>query len=82
MTSFKKCSLCGGEGYHNAGCSLKYATDNLKYDGIEMFCTAERFQGEPLLDTNIELKIEFCTTWEQRRNLLNELNDVIKKYKI
>lgn len=44
---------------------------------------ANRYPGEPLLDTRVELSITpFSITWERKEELMAELEKVLAKYQI
>lgn len=44
---------------------------------------AERYSGQPLLDTTVTLDIPpFCITWENRTKLMNEIALVIFKHSL
>lgn len=50
---------------------------------IEAEFTAFRYDGDPLLDTTVELKIDrFAITWKQREAFLDALQEVIERFQI
>lgn len=78
-----KCSECRAEGYHESDCSRKYVKDHITLCEVRAGFQAERYPDMPLLDTNVDIKIDtFCIIWEKRNKLVQELLNVIEKYKI
>jgi hypothetical protein len=44
---------------------------------------ADRYPGEPLLDTCVELEVTpFCITWNDKEKLMGELAELLAKYQI
>jgi hypothetical protein len=44
---------------------------------------ADRYPGEPLLDTRVELQIApFSITWNDKEKLMGELAELLAKYQI
>ena len=45
--------------------------------------TAQRFPGEPVLDTRVVLSIDpFSITWSEKENMMRDLGEVIRRYQI
>lgn len=77
-----KCNLCQGQGYHEKGCSMKEIKDNYISENLELKLTAERFPGEPLLDTSITGQIQCCITWKDKEDFTEALEAVIERFRI
>lgn len=55
----------------------KVTTENITAEFV-----AEVYGG-PLLDTGVKLEVkDFCITWDNQEKLVNEIQEVLEKYKI
>lgn len=83
-----KCPLCFANGYHENGCSRKYATNEItkslsNWHSVTGHFEAERFPDSPLCDTSVKLDFEpFCISWDQKEKFMSDLAEVVRKYMI
>jgi len=77
-----KCSECFAEGYHNIGCSRKYAKVSITTRNLKGTAIAERFPDTPLLDTEIEIELKAAVSYVDLEKLTEEIQAVIDKYSI
>ena len=61
----------------------KTVKDKPYYGAVAASCEADKYPGEKLLDTRVEIHIDpFSITWDDRQKLVEALGKVIEKFQI
>lgn len=61
----------------------KFVRSTLMEGNVTGYFEAEKYDGDPLLDTACTIKIEdFSITWKDAGKMMEELSAVIEKYRI